>query len=303
MTIKMTPEEKQAFFSRDFNTMGMMKNNFPKSVNVGMNNVPVLDQGSHGSCTTFAVTAGIDAALNKGDYVSQLCSLELGNYLSQYNYIPNGWNGSNAPFVFNQILNFGIINKVTQRAVSCAGYTEYPTTETTGEGSPMPLDEYALLSEDISKNLFFIEHVNARKFWTDLVNGVVPSKDMIRQAKSSLARGNRLVFGVVLPGLVEGCVSGACASHSGKRLDTWAMTSELYSLPEGEIFPGHSMIIYGYDDAAVAFDHDGQKHRGLFLLRNSWSENAGDDGNFYMTYDYFRRHTDELVEIVPTLTD
>ena len=53
--------------------------------NIGMNNVPVLDQGRHGSCATFAATGALDAALTKPSgelgYISQLCNLDLGNYV------------------------------------------------------------------------------------------------------------------------------------------------------------------------------------------------------------------------------
>ncbi|WBV63527.1 hypothetical protein PGH43_01250 [Legionella pneumophila 130b] len=55
----------------------------PSKVELGMNNVPVLNQGSFGTCVTFATTAAIDAALNKGDYISQLCQLQLGLYLEK----------------------------------------------------------------------------------------------------------------------------------------------------------------------------------------------------------------------------
>src|SRR3989338_2283243 len=50
----------------------------PSKVKVGMQLTHVLDQGYHGSCVTFAVTAALDAALGAGDYISQLCNLELG---------------------------------------------------------------------------------------------------------------------------------------------------------------------------------------------------------------------------------
>lgn len=43
------------------------------AVELGMNSVPVLDQGSYGTCVTFATTAAMDAVLGLGDYISQQC--------------------------------------------------------------------------------------------------------------------------------------------------------------------------------------------------------------------------------------
>lgn len=42
----------------------------PRSVQLGMNDVPVLEQGQHGTCVTFAVTAALDATLHHGQYSS-----------------------------------------------------------------------------------------------------------------------------------------------------------------------------------------------------------------------------------------
>ncbi|MGF2339111.1 C1 family peptidase, partial [Acinetobacter baumannii] len=62
-------------------------------------------------------------------------------------------------------------------------------------------------------------------------------------------------------------------------------------------FGGHEMIITGYDDNAIAVDDNGREHKGLFTLRNSWGEQFGDKGNFYMSYDYFKVLTIEAQRI------
>lgn len=61
---------------------------------------------------------------------------------------------------------------------------------------------------------------------------------------------------------------------------------------------GHVMIVTGYDDKAYAVDRQGHIHRGLFTLRNSWGPIA-DEGNFYMTYDYFDGMVMEAIQIGP----
>ena len=50
----------------------------------------------------------------------------------------------------------------------------------------------------------------------------------------------------------------------------------------------HEMVITGYDDKAIATDKQGRTYQGLLTMRNSWGSDAGDNGNFYMSYDYFK---------------
>jgi C1A family cysteine protease len=48
--------------------------------------------------------------------------------------------------------------------------------------------------------------------------------------------------------------------------------------PGEETQGGHAVLVVGYDDA-----------RGLLIVRNSWSTQWGDQGYFYMPYEYVRR--------------
>jgi C1A family cysteine protease len=57
---------------------------------------------------------------------------------------------------------------------------------------------------------------------------------------------------------------------------------------------GHEMIIIGYDDNAIAVDQDGNSHQGLLFLRNSMGDDVGDNGNNYMSYDFFEKFVDEV---------
>jgi C1A family cysteine protease len=81
---------------------------------------------------------------------------------------------------------------------------------------------------------------------------------------------------------------GAVGTHNAKD-DTWVLTPEIardiYLRPQ---FGGHEMVITGYDDNAASVDDQGREHKGLFTLRNSWGDQFGDKGNFYMSYDYFK---------------
>jgi C1A family cysteine protease len=44
--------------------------------------------------------------------------------------------------------------------------------------------------------------------------------------------------------------------------------------------PGHAMLLVGYDKERV-------QDKPFFIMKNSWGPNQGDDGYFYVSYDYF----------------
>ena len=261
-------------------------------IQLGMGSVPVLDQGSHSTCVLFANTAAIDAALNKGDYISQLCQLELGVYLSSNAYSVSGWNGSWAPAVLNQISMFGIVNKEYQKTHGCAGLTEYPL-----DGIPpkegISLSDYYQASEAIPKH---------QVAWTSLLEpnqAVFDELDvdsLLNDVKIALHAGDRLTFSVLLLDFKEGTV-GAVGSHHTQN-DSWVLTPEMaQDINEQTDFAAHEMIITGYDDKAVAADEQGRTYTGLLTLRNSWGSDMGDRGDFYMSYDYFKALALELQRI------
>ncbi|OGT50654.1 MAG: hypothetical protein A3E84_00005 [Gammaproteobacteria bacterium RIFCSPHIGHO2_12_FULL_42_13] len=295
MNVKLTQQQKENLLVNDTSNSNhsflQAKNKLPQKYIQGMNGVPVLNQGLHGTCVTFAVTAAIDAMLQKGDYVSQLCNLELGSYLANEGYLMSGWNGANGAMILDQIQRFGIINKQNQQTKSCAGITEYATRDSENTGNPMPLDAYKQLSENTSliesdpiltlTQRFQWQHKNqaSERILRKIKQYLVENKSVERDADSL-----RVVFGSFL--LLNHCHVGACAKYHANE-DTWALTEAIKNDSQPQI-AGHEMIIIGYDDNAVAIDNEGKKHRGLLHLRNSWGDAAGDHGNYYMTYDYFK---------------
>jgi len=264
----------------------------PSQVQLGMNHVPVLDQGQHGSCAMFANTAAVDAALNRGDYISQLCQLELGQYLEQFSYNPSGWNGSIGPIVLSQMQAFGVVSKTTQKERGCGGLTDYPAHDKIPETN-LSLADYHQLSEPLSDDVFA---------WSPLLDfyqvflDSVDSEETLLAVKHALNSHDRLTMGVLLFGPQDG-VAGAVAQHHAQN-DTWVLAPKMLEmLFSWSIFGGHAMTITGYDDTAIAVDPDGYEHRGLLTLRNSWGENIGDHGDFYMSYDYFKTLAIEVQRI------
>lgn len=299
MAIHLNDKQKKALLTFEPQSLKQNKpadSNIPDHVYLGMGEVPVLDQGNHGTCVTFATTAAVNAALKKNDYISQLCELELGNYLHFKGYYTSGWEGTFAPVAFDQMLRFGIINKTIQKTQGCAGVKNYPE-KSTNEGNIMSPEDYRYVSEDISDLIHIHSHMDAVK--RDETGYKESDAEIaLKDIKHALSQGNRVVFGTYLL-MAQGCDAGACASYKAKK-DTWALTQQVINSYQD--IAGHEMVIIGYDDQAVVTDDYGVPHKGLLILRNSWGPFVGDNGNYYMTYEYFKKFSIEVNEIELTKT-
>jgi hypothetical protein len=62
----------------------------------------------------------------------------------------------------------------------------------------------------------------------------------------------------------------------------WNPSDGFIGKPAGEIMGGHAMLLYGYDDLLLHNQLVGHKY-GI----NSWGQNWGDGGKFYMPYDFY----------------
>ncbi|GGI87144.1 C1 family peptidase [Legionella impletisoli] len=282
---KETLKHRVEMASTSSNSMDIALANDTQRVQLGMNNVPVLDQGSHGTCATFANTAAIDALLGQGDYISQLCHLQLGRHLANVAYSPSGWKGSFGPVVLSQLDKFGMITKSNQQRYGCGGETEYPRFK--GEpASEMSLPEYHTLSERLDERVAWSSLIDV---WQAILKETDTSTTLA-DVKRSIREGDRVTFGVLLVDIQLGLI-GAVGKHQVVS-DTWVLTPEIVNdIKSNQAFNnagGHEMIITGYDDGAIAVDNQGRRYQGLFTLRNSWGTNVGNQGDFYMTYDYFK---------------
>ena len=260
-----------------------LKSQYYNKVQLGMNNVPVLNQGSHGTCVVFAVTAAIDAALNKGDYISQLCTLQLGQYLEKNSYLASGWDGSWAGSVLGQISAFGLVNKTQQRANNCGSLTDYPLVGNVPDQDLSP-ETFHSMSESLDQHgVSWSSVLDSSQI---IVDGVSPNV-ILNMLKTAISHGERLTIGVLLFNLEQGTI-GAVGTHNAMN-DTWVITSQMAKdFNEDTELAGHEMIVTGYDDYAIAKDDKGTIYHGLFTLRNSWGPEIGDHGDFYMSYDYMK---------------
>jgi hypothetical protein len=256
---------------------------YPRRIQLGMNAVPVLDQGEHGTCMTFASTAALDAALGKGDYVSQLCQLDLSQYLHQNAFVNHGWDGGWGQELFTQMTMFGIVPKAVQTAGGCLGRVEYPLS---GEEvrDELSVFDYHQISEPIQDYGISFDPLILKE---QINSNLVDRNRILSRIKSILHQGERVTCSVILMGQLRQD-DNPTGSHRVSN-DTWVLLPQMADeLNDEEESTGHAFVITGYDDDAIAIDGTGQFHRGLLTLRNSWGDRVGDQGDFYMSYSYFK---------------
>ncbi|OGT43762.1 MAG: hypothetical protein A3F13_08485 [Gammaproteobacteria bacterium RIFCSPHIGHO2_12_FULL_40_19] len=258
----------------------------PAAKYLGMNGEQVLDQGEWGTCATFATTGAINAMLSlSGDAeVSQLCNLELSKTLDGGD---GAWDGSFGYLVFGQINQYGFINKQYQHATGCGRLKSYPAYSP-DDGSAMTaalFTAHSALSFDQTD-------------WTPIVSydgsfaPITPAQATVAlsNVKAAINQGYRVVFGSLIDGNV-GQV-GAAGQYDNIANDTWVMTTQIQQdFQNNNPMEGHEIIIDGYDDNACATYLDGtstNQQCGLLRIRNSWNTGAGDQGDYYMTYDHFK---------------
>lgn len=269
----------------------------PVRYNLGMgtlNNI-VLDQGVHGTCVTFAMTAAIDAALGIGDYASQLCALNLGNQLVRLRLGTNsGWNGAWGSEIYSRLMTYGVVSKAYQNLYGCpSGAKAYPVESNAFASALMNQDTYKLKSLKLS-NLSGISLANYNTVFSANFNSLV----LLNNIKTQLHAGGRVVIGFLLDPTATG---GAGVGAVGSRVqpnDSWITTSTILSKARaGRLTAGHEVVVIGYDDTATLKNNPQGGTKGFLIIRNSWGPYAGDKGNYYMSYDYFRNLVDEAMAI------
>ena len=258
-----------------------------KPTHLGMNDVPVFNQGMYGSCVTFAMSAMLDTFLTHNDWISPACLLTLGRYLEDNGYQHSGWQGLMPDILFARLKEFGFIRQADEK--NCLNHypidaLDIPPNQT----SPL---QYHRLSHQLNPHLQLNNILNYQAF----LRHELSPKQIIDKTRAALTRGERVLIGVLIPAMDY---AGA-AGHYKVLHDTWILTTPILERlknlrQEPQYFGGHQMIVTGFDDDAMIFDSEGQMHQGLFTLRNSWGHDVGDNGNFYMSYAYLAQLSVDL---------
>lgn len=225
-----------------------------------MNDVPVLDQGQHGTCVTFASTVVLDALLEKGDFIDQQCSLAHNLFLGK-----NYWDGANyASQIIEPLQKYGVVEKN-----NCT--ETYPAPKL-----KIKTDDYKnLVNADVTVENVAFTHYNSVTI------------DHVRKA---IDAGRRLTLGFQLKANSDTVsVQGFDVTIDGKKRKggLWACkqpsSTKNYC---GFSISGHEVVIVGYDD-----------EQKLLKIRNSWSAKSGENGDFYMTYEFFDAMSIDATEV------
>ena len=284
-SIQLSTIEKQTLKTRmsiPYTAMPMAQE-LPIAHHLNMHHTPVLDQGMHGSCVMFAVTGVLNSLLHGGDFISQLCQLELGSYLAIHDKSPvSGWDGAWADTTLSHIDKYGVISKRHQEQSGCADVYQYPIDNPNNQGSPMSTAQFTEHSFPIGNMIEWTPLITQQD---SLYNTHNTPANFVWMIKESLAKGHFITMGFLIDDNIPGA---GTQGHYKAEYDTWMMTPEIYNdAMRDAISSAHEIIIIGYDDSIQVKDDEGHSNTGVFILRNSWSEEAGDQGNYYMTYDYF----------------
>jgi hypothetical protein len=292
-------------------------NDLPSSIQLGMNGVPVFDQGwEWSSCTTMSVTAALDALYSlKGDQaISPTCFLQLDNL--------EWWNGNDLFLVVSAFEHFGYWTQKDQETIkvngvpACGGLTKYPFSDKSHFGDAPSLDlldpdtfKKYQAAEEIQRNndggngtsmpvsvyQQYEKHALKSSNWLVIATHYAPQQadQTLQQVKESLTKGNRLVFSMFFDPFLsdKGHSMGAIGSYHA-HFDTWVLTNQIGRDVQTYLRAfQHEMVITGYDDTAcVTYDDESQTRQecGLLKIRNSGGAELGDHGDFYMSYDYFK---------------
>jgi predicted secreted protein len=291
----------------------------------------VLTQGATGSCESFAFIGAMGAILH-GDssYFDIGCSLNLGNYLLEAskdkasfdrdyptlsevltkNKFENntksqddmsmdppiryysGWNGSYDAVVLAQIAQFGL---VPQSANADCGQVSFDRPTGHDDAlSPSVFEANAVPVTDLLEWDFYCGATGESsdtEAWPPCQNPIGAIKDIIDHNGVALIGislyDNIRSFGIQSSFGYFGEVNHPNVWTRNYGVDVCQWRGTLDSGAPCQL-GGHEVYAYGYLDSSKDLS------QGLVLVRNSWGNMAGDQGDYYITYDYLMSMTQEI---------
>lgn len=118
------------------------------------------------------------------------------------------------------------------------------------------------------------DYVDAKKYVTGTYHRLMNLSDM----KNTLNDGFVFQLGFNVYTSFESDATAATGIMTMPNLET------------EQLLGGHAVCVYGYDDT---FSFPGTSMKGALLIRNSWGQAWGNNGNFYMPYPYISKYVSE----------
>jgi C1A family cysteine protease len=234
----------------------MPENQSPTKVSLEQYAPKRLSQGSQGSCTAWACTY---AAMT----INRARALQLD---------PNSIAFSPA-FIYNQITKG-----------NCTGTHIGKTLDKLTEEGVLSLAEFPYDDSDCSRQPNRNQLQNAEQFRMKGYNRLTLKDDDYRidlaAIKQNIAQGAPVVIGMAVGGTFYQISTEGVWRPTKKDFEALKRGTDGHIVDDGEeaAFGGHAMCVIGYDDA-----YEG----GAFQIMNSWGDDWGKDGIFWMSYKNF----------------
>lgn len=214
------------------------------SVDLGMYQVPVLNQENYGVSTIYSTTAALDALLGKGDFIDQDCTTSLVKFLHSYDFSDIN--------IINSLKEYGVVrkdpaNKCPQNLVSLEQYTSL--VDHTVDVSNVHLLEFKANLDNVRQSL-------DRKNRVLMEFGLMANPDPVSVQGFDFVKNKKTYVGGLWACKQPGNAKNYCRPSNA----------------------GHAVVVIGYDDT--------QK---LLKVRNSWGNEVGENGDFYMSYEFFEK--------------
>jgi C1A family cysteine protease len=176
-------------------------------------------------------------------------------------------------FVYNQIALDGCQGTYLQKAMELMYNT-----------GALPFSEFGYNEYDCGKQPTSSQKQKAKKYRTKGFNRLTKSgnnyKTDLLAIKQNLAQGAPVVIGMM--------VGGSFMTKMNER-EVWKPTQKDYNMRG---FGGHAMCVIGYDDFKT-------ENEGAFQIMNSWGEQWGKKGVFWIKYSDFDHFTQEAYGLYP----
>ncbi len=177
-------------------------------------------------------------------------------------------------FLYNQIALEG-----------CQGSFIRKAMELMKNKGSVPFSKFGYTDQDCSRTPNPELFADARKYPINGYNRLTKGGDNhatdLLAIKQNLAQGAPVVIGMMVGGTFMGDMRGK---------SMWQPTQSDYN--NMNRFGGHAMCVIGYDDYY-------KNNRGAFQIMNSWGEEWGDKGIFWMDYQDFDAFTREAYGLFP----